>query len=51
MIPAFYFDPMRLKDLSVRKREDFLNSKPFPHVVIDDFVNPDILDPQKNPGS
>ena len=43
MIPGFYFGPGRLKDLSARTRDEFLNAKPFPHVVIDEFVDPEIL--------
>ena len=43
MIPGFYFDPARLKDLSARTRDDFINARPFPHVVIDGFMDPEIL--------
>jgi hypothetical protein len=44
MIPGFYFDAARLKELSARKRDEFINAKPFPHVVIDEFVDPEVLD-------
>ena len=44
MIPGFYFDAARLKGLSADKRDEFLSNKPFPHVVIDRFVDPEILD-------
>ena len=43
MIPGFYFDPGRLKELSARTRDEFLNARPFPHVVIDEFVDPETL--------
>ena len=43
MIPGFYFDPGRLKELSARTRDEFLNARPFPHVVIDEFVDPKTL--------
>jgi 2OG-Fe(II) oxygenase superfamily len=33
----------RLKEVSTQKRDEFLNAKPFPHVVIDEFVDPEIL--------
>src|SRR4029453_1774460 len=44
MIPGFYFDSARLNELSASKRDEFLNGKPFPHVVIDGFVDTEILD-------
>ena len=43
MIPGFYFDANRLREISAQKRDEFLSGKPFPHVVIDDFVDPEVL--------
>jgi hypothetical protein len=43
-IPASYFDPAELESLADRYRSDYRNAKPFPHVVIDDFLPEEDLD-------
>ena len=42
-IPAFYFQNSELQSLANRLRDQFLQEKPFPHVVIDNFVPEPIL--------
>ena len=29
---------------SLKKREEYVNAKPFPHICLDDFFNPEFLD-------
>jgi Rps23 Pro-64 3,4-dihydroxylase Tpa1-like proline 4-hydroxylase len=43
-IPAFYFDPARLDSVAERHTDQFQRQKPFPHVVIDNFLPEEILD-------
>ena len=43
-IPAFYFDESVLSELASRRHEDFVMARPFPHIVIDDFLPAEILD-------
>jgi Rps23 Pro-64 3,4-dihydroxylase Tpa1-like proline 4-hydroxylase len=43
-IPAFYFDRDRLRSLADRLGPVFRSAQPFQHVVIDDFVPPEIAD-------
>lgn len=38
------FSKTRLSELADRHRHDYQNAAPFPHVVIDDFMSPDVLD-------
>lgn len=40
----FTFDDARLMELATTLREDFASAKPFPNVVIDDFVATEVLD-------
>jgi len=42
-IPAFYFDQQSLHQIADKYRADFSTAKPFPHVVIDNFVSDEIL--------
>ena len=41
---AFAFRPQELLPLADRLRDQFQTASPFPHVVIDDFLPPDLLD-------
>jgi hypothetical protein len=41
-IPAFYFDPNYLSRVAAEARDSFRKAKPFPHVVIDNFLPLDI---------
>ena len=41
---TFRFDVDYLKDLALKYREDYANAKPFPHVVIDNFLPEYILE-------
>jgi len=41
---AFCFDPSRLFERANLEREDFLNARPFPHVVIDEFLPRDVAE-------
>ncbi len=43
-IPAYYFSPGALKALEEQYREIYRNAEPFPHVVIDNFLDSDIAD-------
>ena len=36
--PKVIFDYNRLYDLAEKNKEEFLNSKPFPHIVLDNFL-------------
>jgi hypothetical protein len=42
---AFQFDRERLLPLADAKREAYASAQPFPHVVIDDFLPEDVLEP------
>ena len=42
-IPAFYFDRAELARLAERHRESFRTAVPFQHVVLDDFLPPEIV--------
>jgi Rps23 Pro-64 3,4-dihydroxylase Tpa1-like proline 4-hydroxylase len=44
MIPASYFDPERLRAIADQHRSEYRSAKPFPHVVIDDFMAEGDLD-------
>ena len=54
-IEAFFFDPDYLSDIAARTRRAITTAKPFPHVVIDDFlpeaVAQRILDEFPSPGA
>ena len=39
----YNFDIVRLQDLADRHRGEFAAAEPFPHIVIDDFVDPDLI--------
>lgn len=41
---AFRFDADHLKELAEKYREDYSNAKPFPHIVIDNFLPEFVLD-------
>lgn len=43
-IPAFYFDPKKLKEASDQLHQVFVKAEPFPHIVIDDFIPTEVLD-------
>ncbi len=43
--PYFFFDSDRLEALAAANRERFIGAEPFQHVVIDDFLPPDVLGP------
>ena len=43
-IRSSYFDPERLQSLAAQYRSEYRSARPFPHVVIDDFVSEDDLD-------
>lgn len=42
-IPAFYFDPEDLARRAAALRESFRTARPFQHVVLEDFVPPEIM--------
>lgn len=42
MIPAFYFDHEQLQQVAVQYHPSFVNSQPFRHAVIDNFLPDDI---------
>jgi hypothetical protein len=41
---AFFFDPTRLSELAARHAKDYRSAEPFPHIVIDNFLPPKLLD-------
>src|SRR3954471_21430304 len=41
---AFAFRRQELLPLADQLRDQFMSASPFPHVVIDDFLSPDLLD-------
>lgn len=41
-IPAFYFEEEKLKSWADEYHDGFVTARPFPHVVIDNFVPEDI---------
>ncbi len=41
----FSLDKERLMSLAARHRDEYLAGEPFPHVMIDDFLGPEALDP------
>lgn len=40
----FYFDRQQLLDLAVARRGDYRAARPFPHIVLDDFLPEEMLD-------
>lgn len=40
---SFHFDPEKLKAISEKNQETYRQAKPFPHIVFDDFLPPDVL--------
>ncbi len=40
----YSLDPNYLKELATNYHQDYLNAEPFPHIVIDDFLPPEILE-------
>jgi len=40
---SFFFERSRLEALASRYSRDFATAQPFPHVVIDDFLPPDVI--------
>jgi Rps23 Pro-64 3,4-dihydroxylase Tpa1-like proline 4-hydroxylase len=40
----FRIDPLYLKDLAFAHREEYSKNQPFPHIVIDNFLPPNILE-------
>lgn len=43
MPEPFFFDPEELQEVGRQHREGFQGAKPFPHIVLDDLVPPDVL--------
>lgn len=42
--PSFgFFDATALKEKGVDLHDQYVNADPFPHIVIDDFISPDVL--------
>ena len=41
----FYFDRAHLIELGRRHHEQYVNADPFPHIVIDNFLPPEVLTP------
>ena len=35
---SYVWDPERLAEVAVTRREEYMTAKPFPHIVIDDFI-------------
>lgn len=40
----FFFDPARLRELSERHSRDYRGGQPFPHIVIDNFLPPEVAE-------
>lgn len=38
-----FFDTLQLKDKGSELRDQYISAEPFPHIVIDDFCSPDML--------
>src|SRR5438477_8436831 len=41
---SFQFDRQQLRGLAVARHSDYVSARPFPHIVIDDFIPEDVLD-------
>lgn len=41
----FYFDPVVLRARAQELRASYMSADPFPHIVIDDFLPPEVLEP------
>jgi len=39
----FFFDPNNLKELADKHNKDYVSNKPFPHIVIDNFLPQEVL--------
>jgi Rps23 Pro-64 3,4-dihydroxylase Tpa1-like proline 4-hydroxylase len=39
-----YFEPKKLQELASVHRDNFMGADPYPHIVIDDFLNPEALE-------
>lgn len=42
--PYFYFDRERLMNMAESLKDQYASNSPFPHIVIDDFLPPEVLD-------
>ena len=42
-VAPFYFDPEKLLSLARQKREQYQSAKPFPHIVLDQFISEEVL--------
>lgn len=40
--PSFFLDRKPLRELGLRRREDYRNARPHPHAVFDDFLGADV---------
>lgn len=40
----FYFDPAYLEELAQKNHESYINAPPFPHIVLDNFLPPWVLE-------
>src|SRR5687768_10770908 len=43
-VRAFFFDPDELMPLAQRLGPEYRQGEPYPHIVIDDFLPPDVLE-------
>jgi Rps23 Pro-64 3,4-dihydroxylase Tpa1-like proline 4-hydroxylase len=39
-----YFDPKKLQDVAVKHKDEFSKGNPYPHIVIDNFLDPEALE-------
>lgn len=41
----YFFDPDRLRTLAADLHDSFVNAHPYPHIKVDDFLPPEVLEP------